>query len=129
MAKIKPFSGSRSSAATFRGGDQLVGDFTHFEYEARAQPRTKLTIEIVARASNGEGTVFGTPFNAVTTNISSSGIGFLHTTPVMDKFLAITLGAKDRRAFVLVEVVRCRAVGDFYEIGAKFIRLIDSVGS
>lgn len=125
MTGIEPMPANNSSVATYLWGEQLADELTYFEYEARAHPRTKLTVEVVARASNGKGNVFGTTFNVITTDISPGGIGFLHTTAVPDKFLAIELGAKHRRAFVLVEVVRCRSVGNLYEIGAKFIRLLD----
>ncbi len=129
MTGIEPMPANNSSTATYLWGEQLADELTHFEYEARAHVRTKLTVELVARASNGKGNVFGTPFNAVTTDISAGGIGFLHSTAVLNKYLAIELGAGHRRALVLVEVVRCRSVGDLFEIGAKFIRLLDTVGS
>ena len=129
MTRIEPISASQSHAANSLWGEQLTEELTGFEYEARVQPRTKLTTEIAVRASNGRGSIFGAPFNAITTDISPSGIGFLHTTAVSDKFLAITMGQNGRRAYVLVEVVRCRAVGSLYEIGAKFIRPLDHVGS
>ena len=83
-------------------------------------------MEIVVRASNGRGSVFGTPFKAITTDISPGGMGFLHTTTVPYKFLAITFGQNGQQTFALVEVVRCRSVGNFYEIGAKFIRPLDN---
>lgn len=125
MTGIEPIPATRSTATTDDWGEQLADELTHFEYESRAHPRTKLTVEIEVRASNRSGSKLGTPFNAITTDISPGGIGFLHTTPVGDKFLAIELGGKHRRASALVEVVRCRPVGIFYEIGAKFVRLVD----
>ena len=129
MTGIEPRPANSTTAVNDHWGEQLADELTHFEYESRAHPRTKLTIEIVARASNRQGNVLGTPFNAISTDISPGGIGFLHTTAVADKFLVIDLGVRDHRASVLVEVVRCRPVGIFYEIGAKFIRLLDAAGS
>ncbi|MCA9122716.1 MAG: PilZ domain-containing protein [Planctomycetaceae bacterium] len=129
MTGIEPLPAPRSSADTHDWGEQLSDELTHFEYETRAHPRTKLTVEILIRASNRDGSKLGTPFNAITTDISPGGIGFLHTTPVGDKYLVIELGVKHRRASVLVEVVRCRPVGNFYEIGSKFIRLFDGLES
>jgi hypothetical protein len=129
MSRINPLSGSRQSPETSLWGERVMEELTGYDYEARAYPRTKLTSEIVVRPTNGLGSVFGTPFNAVTVDISPSGIGFLHTAAVPDKYLAILLGTNGRRKFVLVEVVRCRAVGNFYEIGAQFIRPLESVGS
>ena len=54
MTRIEPISGSQSQAANSLWGEQLVEELTGFEYEARAQPRTKLTTEIAVRASNGD---------------------------------------------------------------------------
>ena len=127
MSRIEPLPGNEPSAEAHLWGEQLVEEFTGFEYEARAYPRTKLTAEIVVRATNGLGSVFGTPFTAITTDISPSGLGFLHTTAVPDRFLAITLGENGRRVFVLVEVVRCRSVGKLYEVGVKFIQPLENV--
>ncbi len=127
MTRIEPMAASQSSSPNTLCGEQLVEEFTQYQYESRAYPRIKLTIEIVARASNGLGTVFGTPFKAVTTDISPAGIGFIHSTAVPDKYLAITLGTNGQQRSVLVEVVRCRAVGDLFEIGAKFMRQLDDV--
>lgn len=129
MSRIEPKPARQPSATASLWGEQLVEELTGFEYEARAHPRTKRTVEIEARATNGTGSVFGTPFKAITTDLSPSGIGFLHTSAVADKFLVITLGQNSHRVRVLVEVVRCRCVGNFYEIGAKFIRPLDNVES
>ncbi|MBC8354183.1 MAG: PilZ domain-containing protein [Planctomycetes bacterium] len=129
MTKIEPVLESPTSADAYLWGEQLAEELTRFQFEARAHPRTKLTVELTARASNRNGSVFGTPFDAITTDISPGGLGFLHTTTVSDKFLAITLGPKHQQAFVLVEVVRCRPIGQFYEIGAKFIRLLDAIAN
>ena len=81
----------------------------------------------MVRATNGRGDVFGSPFKAITTDISRNGMGFLHTSAVGDKFLALTIGQNGRRVSILVEVVRCRAVSDLYEMGVKFIRRLDNL--
>lgn len=127
MTRIEPMAAGRSSDTDLLWGEQLAEELTQHQYESRSFPRTKLTAEMVARASNALGTVFGTPFKTITTDISSAGIGFLHTTAVPDKYLAITIGAVGRQRSFLVQVVRCRAVGNFYEIGAGFIRPLDEV--
>ena len=129
MTKTEPAFEIRSPDETYFWGEQLAEALTQFEYESRAHPRTKLTIEIVASATNRGGSVFGTPFNAITTDISPGGIGFIHTTTVSDKYLAITLGPRHQRACVLVEVVRCRPIGSLYDVGARFLRLLDDIES
>ncbi len=127
MTKIESMLVSDAPENISLWGEQLATELTHFEHELRAYRRTKLTVEIVARASTVDGSTLGTPFKAITTDISPGGIGFIHTTAVPDKFLAIDLGAAHRRARILVEVVRCRSVGDFYEVGGKFVQLLDVV--
>lgn len=127
MTRIEPMRASQPSMAAHPWAEQLVEELTSFEYEARTHPRTKLTAEIVVRATNGRGSVFGTPFKAITTDISPGGMGFLHTSAVPDRYLAVTIGQNGRRVFVLAEVARCRSVGDFYEMGVRFIRPLDDV--
>ncbi len=126
MTKIEPMPGGLTTSADLSWGEELKEELTKFEYEARAHQRTKLTIEIAVRPSNSDGSIVGTPFTAITTDISPGGIGFLHSSPVPDKFLAVTLTTNHRQATVLVEVVRCRSIGTFCEVGARFICLLDS---
>ena len=129
MSRIEPVPGNQPSTQVYAWSDRLVEELTGFDYEARDYPRTKLTSDIVVRATNGSGSIFGTSFNAVTTDISASGIGFLHTCAVPDRFLAITLGRNGSRVYALVEVVRCRSVGQLYEVGVRFIRRLETVES
>ena len=109
---------------TFDWAEKLVQYLTSFDCELRETLRHKLTTPIVVRPVNRAGTVFGEPYEAVTTDISRSGVGFLYTRAVTDKYVCVTFhnGGATR---VIVEVIRCRPVGPFYEIGGEFVRLLD----
>lgn len=57
-------------------------------------------------------------------DISHGGIGFLHTKPLYGVVIVgITSPTGDVYRF-LAEVVRARAIGRFYEVGARFIERI-----
>jgi hypothetical protein len=64
----------------------------------------------------------GEAFAAITRDISSKGISIYHTRPVHERYLAIQWNVEEGEQLrVLVNVVRCRPVGRFYEIGGMFI--------
>ena len=107
----------------FDWAERLVHELASCDTELRKDPRHKLTAEVVVRPVNGAGTIFGEPFRAVTTDISRSGIGFLYSRAVTDKYVCVTF-RDGSGTCVILEVVRCRPVGPFYEIGGEFVRRI-----
>ena len=68
----------------------------------------------------------GEPFTAVSRDISSSGIGLMHTRAIREKYLWLRLETRGGvKMNVVAEVLRCRPLGMFYEIGAKFVAKLD----
>ena len=117
-----------SPRVAFEWAERLILEFTSFDCELRESLRHKLTMAIVVRPVNRAGTVFGEPFDAVTTDISQSGLGFLCSRTVNDKYVCVTFH-DDEATRAILEVIRCRPVGRFFEIGGQFIRRIETVAT
>jgi hypothetical protein len=64
----------------------------------------------------------GAPFMVLTRNISRSGIALVSTRPVNTEFCAVALpSAGEETIQFVVQVVRCRPLRSFYEIGGRFV--------
>jgi hypothetical protein len=65
----------------------------------------------------------GVPVLLTTRDISIGGICLLHDEPLRPKYLVADLPAKDRQDSIqlVVEVLRCRAVANLYEIAGRFV--------
>ena len=64
----------------------------------------------------------GPEFVAVTRDISTGGISFIHTCPVNDKLLALELVNREgEKIQVVMEVVRCTNSGRYYEVGGRLV--------
>ncbi len=106
--------------------DRLAKDIASHSHEQRRFPRYKLICEVWTQPVDNQFEPLGDAFKAISRDISSSGIGLMHTRAIRDKYLWLRLttpGAS--RMNVIVEVVRCRPLGLFYEIGAKFVAKLD----
>lgn len=110
----------------FKWAKHLVRELTEFEQDARESKRHKITMEVIVRPVNGDGTTFGAAYRAVSTDISATGLGFLHRRPVSDKYLCVTFRTEAELS-VIIEVVRCRPVGPLFEVGGVFVRKLDGV--
>ena len=94
--------------------------------EERQFPRYKLTVEVWVQPVNSDFEPLGDPFTAVSRDISTSGIGLMHTRAIRDKYLWLRLATQGGGTMnVVVEVLRCRPIGMFYDIGAKFVAKLD----
>ncbi|MGE3314309.1 MAG: PilZ domain-containing protein [Planctomycetaceae bacterium] len=122
---------SGDSASDVSASSELDGtlDAIFEKLQAAAQPgqnlrsaqRFPIAIPVPVVPIGADGVPVERPFTAVSRDISTSGICLQYTRPTNAKQLVIVLnvpGTKPTR--LLVEVVRCRAIGRFYEIAAKF---------
>lgn len=94
--------------------------------EERQYPRHKLTIEVWVQPVGSNFEPLGSPFTAVSRDISTGGIGLMYTRAIRDRYLwlrLVTTGGGTMN--VIVEVLRCRPIGVFYDIGAKFVAKLD----
>lgn len=67
----------------------------------------------------------GEPFVAVSRDLSGKGIAIYHTRRISQRYLALELSTpSDEKLHVLLQVLRCRPVGLFYEIAGNFVSKI-----
>jgi hypothetical protein len=68
----------------------------------------------------------GAPFMALTRNISRSGIGLVSTRAACTEFIAVEWPCVSGQGMQLVvQVLRCRPLRSFYDIGGKFLTRMD----
>jgi len=92
----------------------------HARSDRRAALRCPVSIPVKATPLNDQRQPAGEPFTAVTRDISIKGICMHHVRPVECRYLQLELGDSDHDT-VVMEVVRCRAAGPFFEIAGPFV--------
>jgi len=88
--------------------------------ERRDQKRFAVAIRATVIPVDERLSPVGEPFTAMTLNISQSGLALIHTRAVNDTHLLVELH-DPRRTQVVLEVIRCRHVGRFYDIAGRFV--------
>lgn len=87
----------------------------------RKSVRHALSMTVPVIPVNEAGDPIGPSFIVVTRDISTSGICLLHTRAVIAKHLVLAISLPGKSPVqIRVRVVRCRAIGRFYEIAAEF---------
>lgn len=87
----------------------------------RSAKRYSIAIPVPVVPIDENGIPIERSFTALSRDISTSGICLQHTRATNAKQLIIVLSIPGTKpAKLIVEVVRCRAIGRFYEIAAKF---------
>jgi len=72
----------------------------------------------------------GDPFLVMTRNISTSGIALVHTQPIQEGRIAIELtGASGERIQLALQILRCRELDRFYELGCRYLRRLGTFTS
>ena len=100
----------------------IDGHCPRVEFERRAQPREPITIPVLVQPLDAQFQPAGDVFGAVTKDISTGGIGVLHSEPITARYLQITLAAQDGEEMsLLAQVKHCTTVGQHYHIGARFV--------
>lgn len=90
--------------------------------DSRTEPRYPVQLRVAAVPVDENLERTGEPFMAVSRDISGSGIAIYHTRGVTDKWLALELTTPSgEKMHVVLEILRCRPVGLFYEIAGKFV--------
>lgn len=90
--------------------------------EQRLERRYAVNLPVTAVPVDRSLQKSGEVFVALTRDISSGGIAMYHTRDVAEKFLALELIAPSGdKLRVLLEVLRCRPAGLFYEIAGRFV--------
>jgi len=123
---MRPEKGTRPPQGAFKLADRLARESIE---EMREFQRHKLTVEVEVHPLNSKFEPVGEGFVAVTQDISTGGLGFIHTRAVNDKLLCISLSEEMWQAHLgqvfVMEVKRCDPVGSLYAVGGRFIGKID----
>lgn len=64
-------------------------------------------------------------FRAVTKDFSAGGLAILHTRPIESPRMLVQIHHGTESMTLKARVVRCRAIGVFYEIGGEFLERVD----
>ena len=100
----------------------IRGEKFHAGPERRGHLRYPLTLPVKVTPLDDNQLPTGDPFLAVTRDLSISGLCMYHLQAVQNRYLQLELiSPAQERLNVVLEVVRCRAAGPFYEIGGQFV--------
>lgn len=92
--------------------------------DKRNSPRRKVRVSIPAVPVDNSGKPVGEPFMAETRNISATGICLVHSQRISAKYLIVELpGPTQERQKVAVEILRCIAAQDGFELAGPFVNL------
>jgi hypothetical protein len=92
------------------------------EADRRRAPRHEVVSPVAVVPVDGGFHPIGSPFLAVTRDLSASGIALLHTRAVESELLVVELPTPAGQVMqVAMRVTRCQSVGRFYEIAGSFI--------
>ena len=90
--------------------------------ERRNSLRYPITMPVKATPLGNHHEPTGEAFLAVTRDISIGGLCMYHLEAVSSRFLQLELTShSDERLDVVLEVVRCRQTGPFFEIAGRFV--------
>lgn len=90
--------------------------------ERRAEPRHRVALNVAVMPIDTALKPAGEHFMAVTRDISSRGLCLFSVQPVDNMFLALKLPDVNGQTLqAVMEVLRCRPSGPFFEIGGKFV--------
>jgi len=107
--------------------ERLVRETVLARVEERREPRHKIAIEVLAQPLDPDFQPTSEPFKAMSRDISAGGLGLVHTRSISDKHLLVKLEVPSGSRMTLVmEVLRCRPMGLFYDIGGRFVARLNS---
>jgi hypothetical protein len=90
--------------------------------DRRADERRPIAAPVAVQPLDAYFLPRGRPFMGTAHNISTGGIALVHTRSTSAPHLALELTLADSREIrAVIRVVRCRAIGLFYEIAGPFI--------
>ena len=90
--------------------------------ERRNSLRYPITMPVKATPLDDRQQPIGESFLAVTRDISIGGLCMYHLEAVSARFLQLELTSQsDEQLHVVLEVVRCRQTGPFFEIAGRFV--------
>jgi hypothetical protein len=90
--------------------------------ERRQSKRVSKALAVVATLVDSHYSPIGERFLTMVSNLSTHGLALIHTREINDSLVAFELPPGDKtKVQVVMRVVRCRAVGRYYEIGGEYV--------
>lgn len=93
--------------------------------ERRVRERHRVPLPVIAVPVTEDCEPLEGAFRTFTRDVSTGGVGLLHTRPVTATHLALEIGLRDGSGAalqVLVRVLRCRRINDhLFDIGGEFV--------
>lgn len=98
--------------------------------EKRSKPRRQVAVPIIVQPLDESMQLCGKAFRALTRDISTEGIGFLHTRSIETRMAAVEIENPQMpdqpKMQILVEIRRCNPLPSaLYEIGGRFVMRLD----
>ena len=84
-----------------------------------------MAVPVLAQPVDTEHNPIGDPFPMVTRDISSTGIGLVHTDKVEHQLLALQMRLAGKLVNVVVQVLWCQSLGPFEYLGGRFVAKLD----
>jgi hypothetical protein len=126
-----PEAFATSQAGETQAVEEEVNDFiTRLQqhgakFTRRRELRQTVALLVEATPLDDASRPTGKTFQAVTRDISTSGISLLHTQSVDAPYLSISLkDTENQRLDAVVEVLRCNPIGPLFDIGGRFVAKI-----
>ncbi|MGM0486615.1 MAG: PilZ domain-containing protein [Planctomycetota bacterium] len=95
--------------------------------EKRSRERYPICIPVVALPLDEKFRPVGDPVVSMSRNLSTDGIALIHNRALKPKYLILELSSNDGTPIQMVlEVLRCRSVGRFFEIAGRFLMRMDN---
>jgi hypothetical protein len=95
--------------------------------QRRKSPRYRAVVPVVAMPLDCDFRPQGTPFAAITRDLSMAGLRLFSTRAANSELLAVELTFPSGQSKqVVLEVFRCKTIGHFYEIAGQIVARADS---
>lgn len=106
--------------------ERMVQEGSYYRGEdRRIEERHRVAISVTGMPVDDNMQPAAEAFEAVTRDISRSGLALFHSQPVTTKFLAVQLIDLDGHQFeAVVQVLRCRPIGPVFEIAGRFVTIV-----
>jgi len=110
-----------------RGLVLAATSFVDYRNKTRTEKRIRMTIPCCVIPIDRHNKPLDKLITAITTDISTSGIGFLYSDPIEPCRILISLKKSPTEVLHLIaEIVRCGGVNGYYKIGAKLEKKINT---
>jgi hypothetical protein len=102
--------------------EQLAREFFLDGVDRRIEPRLRVTLPVRIVPVSEDRTPQSYCLRGVTRDISESGIGLVCQDPITEPLISIQLSTpRSQEIEVFAEVIRCRPVGYYFDIGGLFV--------